>query len=339
MNKELKRVLEDKLEAITVSNSISAEEVLSLESVVNDLADAEDYKSFITKDIPIHKFTMRPSATNLEPVKVKITSILSSFRDTETKINANSARIFRNNLWSLESLFGNAMYTAEAVANLPEEVVALLTNFKYTTVDGDLFVEHGDEVEFVKAVFETNLKEIFFQGGIIPEYMIHPVNEIHNPVNEITYTLNGNVYGVNGNDASWGIINYILDFLQRENEHSTLKPEEIVRNFLSPYESIPLTRGYTITIRDLVNFNKHAKEIQEVLEKIVNLLRGAQAAFYSSDYLKIVASIQDNNTHELNPELCPVKTIIQALKDNPVYPELGDNVDISFDIIKNMPKA
>ena len=338
MNKELKRILEDKLEALTVSNVISAEEVLSLESMVDDLAGNEGYKSFITKDIPIHKFTMRPSATNLEPVKVKITSILSSFRDTETKINGNSARIFRNNLWSLEALFGNAMFIADAVANIPEEVISLLRNFKYTTVSGDLFIEHGDEVEFVKAVFETNLKDLFFQGGVIPEYMIHPVDNINNPVNEITYTLNDQVYGVNCNDASWGLVNHILTILEN-NPEAKIEPVELIKNFLTTESGIPLTRGYTITIKDLVAFSNNADKVREILEGVVNLLKGAQGAFYSSDYLKVLISTQDEDKYKLNPELCPVREIIQALKDCPTYPELGDNVDISFDIIRNMPKA
>lgn len=332
MNKELKRVLEDKLETITVSNAISAEDVLSLESMVDDLAGNDSYKSFITKDIPIHKFSMRPSTTNLEPVKVKITSILSSFRDTETKINSNSARIFKNNLWSLEALFGNLAYSVESVLKIPSEVISTLKEFKYTTVDGDVFIDHGPEVEFIKAVLETNLKDIFFMGGVVPDYLIHPVDDIPGVVNEVTYTMNGQVYSVNANDASWGIIAYLLD-----KDIDNIKPVTFIGDFLSPIEPLSVTRGYTMTIQDVVNLYSKAESISKLLNEVIKILRGAQHAFYSSDYLKILASTKIENSYALNPELCPVRDLIQILKDCPMYPELGDNVDRTFDIIKNAP--
>ena len=332
MNKELKRVLEDKLETITVSNAISAEDVLSLESMVADLDGSETYNGFITKDIPIHKFSMRPSTTNLEPVKVKITSILSSFRDTETKINSNSARIFRNNLWSLEALFGNLAYGVESVMKIPTEVISTLKEFKYTTVDGDIFIDHGPEVEFIKAVLETNLKDIFFTGGVVPEYLIHPVDDIPGVVNEVTYTMNGQVYSVNANDASWGIIAYLLD-----KDIDNMKPVNFIGDFLSPIEPLSVTRGYTMTIQDIVNLYGKAESISNLLNEVIKILRGAQHAFYSSDYLKILASTKTEDSYALNPELCPVRDLIQILKDCPMYPELGDNVDRTFDIIKNAP--
>ena len=86
---------------------------------------------------------------------------------------------------------------------------------------------------------------------------------------------------------------------------------------------------------------------REVLEKLIEKYRNTNSyAVFDWDNTSIQGDTQlnlfiyqiENLKYKLNPELCPVREIIRALKDCPTYPELGDNVDISFDIIRNMPK-
>nr|DAR73891.1 MAG TPA: hypothetical protein [Caudoviricetes sp.] len=325
MDNNFKRILEDKLEGLMSSNAISAEEVLSLESLVTDIDPT--YGNFITKDIPIHKFTMRPSTTNLEPVKLKITSILSSFRDTETRINGNSARIFQNNLWSLEALFGSARGYVESIAKLDESVLSVLEAFKYTTEVNGTFIEHDIDTPLLKAVLDTNIKDIFFPNGIVPESILHPTEDVTNPTKDRV----DNIFNVNGNDLLWGIFNYLIG-LRVENSTVELKGDQLVCDFINR-TNFALTRGHSLTIRNVLEIHEHSEFILQVLTDAVNLLRAAQEYFYSSDYLKVMWFTGDDQ-YSANPEICPVKDIILALKEHPTYIEAGLGSNLTFSIFK-----
>ena len=325
MDTNFKRILEDKLEGLMSSNAISAEEVLSLESLVADIDPT--YGNFITKDIPIHKFTMRPSTTNLEPVKLKITSILSSFRDTETRINGNSARIFQNNLWSLEALFGSAKGYVEAISKLEDSVLSVLEAFKYTTEVNGTFIEHDIDTPLLKAVLDTNIKTLFFPNGIVPESILHATEDVTNPTKDRV----DNVFNVNGNDLLWGLFNYLIG-LRVENSTVELKGDQLVYDFINR-TNFALTRGYSLTIRNLLEIHEHSEFIIGVLTEAVNLLRGAQEYFYSSDYLKVMWFTGDDQT-STNVENCPVKKIILALKEHPTYIEAGLGSNLTFSLFK-----
>lgn len=325
MDNNFKRILEDKLEGLMSSNAISAEEVLSLESLVTDIDPT--YGNFITKDIPIHKFTMRPSTTNLEPVKLKITSILSSFRDTETRINGNSARIFQNNLWSLEALFGSARGYVESIAKLDEFVLSVLEAFKYTTEVNGTFIEHDIDTPLLKAVLDTNIKDIFFPNGIVPESILYPTEDVTNPTKDRV----DNIFNVNGNDLLWGLFNYLIG-LRVENSTVELKGDQLVCDFINR-TNFALTRGHSLTIRNVLEIHEHSEFILQVLTDAVNLLRAAQEYFYSSDYLKVMWFTGDDQT-STNIESCPVKRIILALKEHPTYIEAGLGSNLTFSIFK-----
>ena len=325
MDNNFKRILEDKLEGLMSSNAISAEEVLSLESLVTDIDPT--YGNFITKDIPIHKFTMRPSTTNLEPVKLKITSILSSFRDTETRINGNSARIFQNNLWSLEALFGSAKGYVEAIAKLDASVLSVLEAFKYTTEVNGTFIEHDIDTPLLKAVLDTNIKDIFFSNGIVPESILYPTEDVTNPTKDRV----DNVFNVNGNDLLWGLFNYLIG-LRVENSTVELKGDQLVCDFINR-TNFALTRGHSLTIRNVLEIHEHSEFILQVLTDAVNLLRAAQEYFYSSDYLKVMWFTGDDQT-STNVESCPVKKIILALKEHPTYIEAGLGSNLTFSLFK-----
>lgn len=325
MDNNFKRILEDKLEGLMSSNAISAEEVLSLESLVTDIDPT--YGNFITKDIPIHKFTMRPSTTNLEPVKLKITSILSSFRDTETRINGNSARIFQNNLWSLEALFGSARGYVESIAKLDESVLSVLEAFKYTTEVNGTFIEHDIDTPLLKAVLDTNIKDIFFPNGIVPESILYPTEDVTNPTKDRV----DNIFNVNGNDLLWGMFNYLIG-LRVENSTVELKGDQLVCDFINR-TSFALTRGHSLTIRNVLEIHEHSEFILQVLTDAVNLLRAAQEYFYSSDYLKVMWFTGDDQT-STNIESCPVKRIILALKEHPTYIEAGLGSNLTFSLFK-----
>lgn len=325
MDTNFKRILEDKLEGLMSSNAISAEEVLSLESLVTDIDPT--YSNFITKDIPIHKFTMRPSTTNLEPVKLKITSILSSFRDTESRINGNSARIFQNNLWSLEALFGSAKGYVEAISKLDESVLSVLEAFKYTTEVNGTFVEHDIDTPLLKAVLDTNIKDIFFPNGIVPESILYPTEDVTNPTKDRV----DNIFNVNGNDLLWGLFNYLIG-LRVENSTVELKGGQLVCDFINR-TNFALTRGHSLTIRNVLEIHEHSEFILQVLTDAVNLLRAAQEYFYSSDYLKVMWFTGDDQT-STNVEACPVKKIILALKEHPTYIEAGLGSNLTFSIFK-----
>ena len=325
MDNNFKRILEDKLEGLMSSNAISAEEVLSLESLVTDIDPT--YGNFITKDIPIHKFTMRPSTTNLEPVKLKITSILSSFRDTETRINGNSARIFQNNLWSLEALFGSAKGYVESIAKLDVSVISVLEAFKYTTEVNGTFIEHDIDTPLLKAVLDTNIKDIFFPNGIVPESILRPTEDVTNPTKDRV----DNIFNVNGNDLLWGLFNYLIG-LRVENSTVELKGDQLVCDFINR-TNFALTRGHSLTIRNLLEIHEHSEFILQVLTDAVNLLRAAQEYFYSSDYLKVMWFTGDDQT-STNIESCPVKKIILALKEHPTYIEAGLGSNLTFSLFK-----
>lgn len=325
MDNNFKRILEDKLEGLMSSNAISAEEVLSLESLVTDIDPT--YGNFITKDIPIHKFTMRPSTTNLEPVKLKITSILSSFRDTETRINGNSARIFQNNLWSLEALFGSAKGYVESIAKLDVSVISVLEAFKYTTEVNGTFIEHDIDTPLLKAVLDTNIKDIFFPNGIVPESILHPTEDVTNPTKDRV----DNIFNVNGNDILWGLFNYLIG-LRVENSTVELKGDQLVCDFINR-TNFALTRGHSLTIRNVLEIHEHSEFILQVLTDAVNLLRAAQEYFYSSDYLKVMWFTGDEQT-STNVENCPVKRIILALKEHPTYIEAGLGSNLTFSLFK-----
>ena len=325
MDNNFKRILEDKLEGLMSSNAISAEEVLSLESLVTDIDPT--YGNFITKDIPIHKFTMRPSTTNLEPVKLKITSILSSFRDTETRINGNSARIFQNNLWSLEALFGSARGYVESIAKLDEFVLSVLEAFKYTTEVNGTFIKHDIDTPLLKAVLDTNIKDIFFPNGIVPESILYPTEDVTNPTKDRV----DNIFNVNGNDLLWGLFNYLIG-LRVENSTVELKGDQLVCDFINR-TNFALTRGHSLTIRNVLEIHEHSEFILQVLTDAVNLLRAAQEYFYSSDYLKVMWFTGDDQT-STNIESCPVKRIILALKEHPTYIEAGLGSNLTFSIFK-----
>ena len=325
MDNNFKRILEDKLEGLMSSNAISAEEVLSLESLVTDIDPT--YGNFITKDIPIHKFTMRPSTTNLEPVKLKITSILSSFRDTETRINGNSARIFQNNLWSLEALFGSAKGYVESIAKLDASVLSVLEAFKYTTEVNGTFIEHDIDTPLLKAVLDTNIKDIFFPNGIVPESILYPTEDVTNPTKDRV----DNIFNVNGNDLLWGLFNYLIG-LRVENSTVELKGDQLVCDFINR-TNFALTRGHSLTIRNLLEIYEHSEFILQVLTDAVNLLRAAQEYFYSSDYLKVMWFTGDDQT-STNIENCPVKKIILALKEHPTYIEAGLGSNLTFSLFK-----
>ena len=325
MDNNFKRILEDKLEGLMSSNTISAEEVLSLESLVTDIDPT--YGNFITKDIPIHKFTMRPSTTNLEPVKLKITSILSSFRDTESRINGSSARIFQNNLWSLEALFGSAKGYVEAISKLDESVLSVLEAFKYTTEVNGTFIEHDIDTPLLKAVLDTNIKDIFFPNGIVPESILHPTEDVTNPTKDRV----DNIFNVNGNDLLWGMFNYLIG-LRVENSTVELKGGQLVYDFINR-TNFALTRGHSLTIRNVLEIHEHSEFILQVLTDAVNLLRAAQEYFYSSDYLKVMWFTGDDQT-STNVEACPVKKIILALKEHPTYIEAGLGSNLTFSIFK-----
>lgn len=325
MDNNFKRILEDKLEGLMSSNAISAEEVLSLESLVTDIDPA--YGNFITKDIPIHKFTMRPSTTNLEPVKLKITSILSSFRDTETRINGNSARIFQNNLWSLEALFGSAKGYVEAISNLEDSVLSVLEAFKYTTEVNGTFIEHDIDTPLLKAVLDTNIKDIFFPNGIVPESILHPTEDVTNPTKDRV----DNIFNVNSNDLLWGMFNYLIG-LRVENSTVELKGDQLVCDFINR-TNFALTRGHSLTIRNVLEIHEHSEFILQVLTDAVNLLRAAQEYFYSSDYLKVIWFTGDEQD-TTNTESCPVKRIILALKEHPTYIEAGLGSNLTFSLFK-----
>ena len=325
MDINFKRILEDKLEGLMSSNAISAEEVLSLESLVTDIDPT--YGNFITKDIPIHKFTMRPSTTNLEPVKLKITSILSSFRDTETRINGNSARIFQNNLWSLEALFGSARGYVESIAKLDESVLSVLEAFKYTTEVNGTFIEHDIDTPLLKAVLDTNIKDIFFPNGIVPESILYPTEDVTNPTKDRV----DNIFNVNGNDLLWGMFNYLIG-LRVENSTVELKGGQLVCDFINR-TNFALTRGHSLTTRNVLEIHEHSEFILQVLTDAVNLLRAAQEYFYSSDYLKVVWFTGDDQT-STNVEACPVKKIILALKEHPTYIEAGLGSNLTFSLFK-----
>lgn len=325
MDNNFKRILEDKLEGLMSSNAISAEEVLSLESLVTDIDPT--YGNFITKDIPIHKFTMRPSTTNLEPVKLKITSILSSFRDTETRINGNSARIFQNNLWSLEALFGSAKGYVESIAKLDASVISVLEAFKYTTEVNGTFIEHDIDTPLLKAVLDTNIKDIFFPNGIVPESILYPTEDVTNPTKDRV----DNVFNVNGNDLLWGLFNYLIG-LRVENSTVELKGDQLVCDFINR-TNFALTRGHSLTIRNVLEIHEHSEFILQVLTDAVNLLRAAQEYFYSSDYLKVMWFTGDDQT-STNVESCPVKRIILALKEHPTYIEVGLGSNLTFSLFK-----
>ena len=314
MDNNFKRILEDKLEGLMSSNAISAEEVLSLESLVTDIDPT--YGNFITKDIPIHKFTMRPSTTNLEPVKLKITIILSSFRDTETKINGNSARIFQNNLWSLEALFGSAKGYVESISKLDESVLSVLEAFKYTTEVNGTFIEHDIDTPLLKAVLDTNIKDIFF-----------PTEDVTNPTKDRV----DNIFNVNSNDLLWGMFNYLIG-LRVENSTVELKGGQLVCDFINR-TNFALTRGHSLTIRNVLEIHEHSEFILQVLTDAVNLLRAAQEYFYSSDYLKVIWFTGDEQD-TTNTESCPVKRIILALKEHPTYIEAGLGSNLTFSLFK-----
>jgi len=240
MNNELIKILEDKLEEITIANAISAEDVLSLESLV-----PEESKGFIVKDIPIHKFTARPSRTNLEPVKVGIRNLLNSFRDTETRING-----------------------------------------KHITVP------------FVKAVLDTNLKDIFFSNGVVPDYLLY-ANDVEATNTRDVVHMDNNYFSVNANDTLFGIYKYIMD------STDDLCGCELVTSFIRQ-DSFTLTRGYSITIEDVLTIQANIDKIISVLSKSVEYLSGSMDALFSSDYLKVLTYDRDKDLANLNPMLCPV---------------------------------
>lgn len=321
MNTELIKILEDKLEEITIANAISAEDVLSLESLV-----PEESKGFIVKDIPIHKFTARPSRTNLEPVKVGIRNLLNSFRDTETRINGNSIGVFSNNLYSLLTIFKLALsYANDIKKNLTEDKLAILKDFKYTIAKDNTFIELDTTVPFVKAVLDTNLKDIFFSNGVVPDYLLY-ANDVEATNTRDVVHMDNNYFSVNANDTLFGIYKYIMD------STDDLCGCELVTSFIRQ-DSFTLTRGYSITIEDTLAIQANIDKIISVLSKSVEYLSGSMDALFSSDYLKVLTYDRDKDLANLNPMLCPVRSIIETLKEHPIYIESGNNVDLSLQVL------
>lgn len=295
MNKELNDVLTRKLAEIESYGGISADDVLSLESLVTEISPEVTTK--IRNGIPIHKFTTSRSNINYGEILVNIKSILNTKEEVVKIFNPYDYTFINKIIYGLLNRVTDYDKFIKAVKGLDSTIIEILRDYKFTIYDETLgkFVLKENN-----GFIESLLNDIDLCNKLnIPKSDIDTFKvAFNNLITTIPYNnSNGDSHNIyyqdhsifNGNDLIYSV------FKTMNSESSvTDAARYILNNILYNISTIP---NYNITIEDIVSIYNN-EYICDVIKMIQSMLENTLSIVNSNKYLEFIYNLSLGRTGE-----------------------------------------
>ena len=260
----LDKILQDHLNDLETTGLISVNKVMNLESAMVEVDPS--LEGFITKDIPLSKFSISETTTNLEEVKLSIKSFLTlrSNQVIAKEINENSVDNMIHKLNEFEHYITVLESFVKSCVNIDPVILNGFRNFKFNTLnEQEVFEAINENVSFIRALEETDLKDIFCPNGL-------PKN-LENTGN--------------ANDVLFGVLDGLkaiadpLDNLVGLNEEGEPRPT--------------FTYGYSITLKDITDIVDNSKAILDNLKQAKMCVTRCKEDLFGPFYIKYTLGLPE----------------------------------------------
>ncbi len=310
----LEKVLRETLDKLDKTNEVSVSDVINLEDTVS--AINPDYKGFITIGCPLHKFTTIPTSTNVDVVKLSTRTLLDNELNIKKTLNKNSFEVKYETIVAWKELFVDMEYYVTTISKIPPDVIKQLANFKYVAhLEEDTFKDMGNDIPFMDALANTDLKEIFKVEDIIDNF------EVDRSTNDYIYGLIKPFYDISSDiDTTYDVNLYIEKYLTGV---LLRRPDDIILPYVSA--------GYKLTVRDIVVIYSKTEFILKCLDVIISRLRTILSIMMSSYFILDEFSYPDDR-----PEYKDIRNTYSTLserKDVLDMLESPDDTNITFRIL------
>ena len=311
----LDKFLKEQLDMFETSGSISVNQVINLESTLKELDPS--LEGFITKDIPLSKFSVSQTATNLNEVKLSLKSLIA-LRHNEAvanDINKHSIDNIANRINEFIHFINVVQSFVGSCKDIDPVILEGFRNFKFNSVklndelDSE-FIPLNSNVSFLQAILETDLKDIFCPNGL-PKSIEDLRMEKQNYSSE--------TYGLYTNDCLFGLIDAViakresvsdLDIISLLLGISGYDAENDFKPIITPM----YTYGYSLTLCDIVKIADNGEWILKSLEDAKERLVAFKNDFFGPRYIMYMFHKADDKG-VCGENFGLTKTVIDAILD------------------------
>lgn len=295
----LKELILNKQQMLREANGICAEDIVNLESFISEATEGK-YNNYITNQIPLERYSITKTSVNLEST-IGLLGKLANELEIAITTKTNDLETSISTVRELKKYFSNIVFFIRKVGMLTEAQLSTLGDFKYVVVDNDNFQDVGNGVSIVKAVLETDLKDVIVSNPTVVLPVLMEKAVIGNDDSKNVRTFN-----VNCKDIAWSSIkNVLLDFKYTDDTDSELYKsydvEKSIRLLFNGAETIIPNTNYSMTINDILevhgNYERLLKHFQEVTTALDKLDRN----LFGKEYIKLLNSLQSKRI-ETNTE-------------------------------------
>ena len=313
----LDKFLKEQLANLETSGVISVNKVMNMESAVADL-DPE-LSGFITSKIPLSKFSVSETSTNLEEVKLTLKSIIALREETALANDINKHSIdnvinklndFIHYITVIQSFIGSCK-------DIPQTILEGFRHFKFNAINNQddyagQFIALNSNVSFIRALVDTDLKDVFCPNGF-PK-ALEDLLTSRTPESEAVDKYGNNIFDTYGNDCLYGVIANLIrakDGITDFNNCINIllnKFEPMTEESKNAY--IPgLTYGYSITLADICSIADNAdmlfKQLETTKEKIVRF----KNELFGPNYI-VYAFNNPSTTYEFGSNVSPASDVL-----------------------------
>lgn len=287
----LKELILNKCESLKDANGISADDVVNLEAFIEKASDGK-YTNYITSQIPLEKYSLSKTSVNLESTLGLLGKLVNELEiGAVTKTNDLDTTIQMTR--DLIRYFKQALDFLVAIDQLSESQIAMLSDFEYVAMNGDNFDNIGKRVPLVKALLETDLKDVIGIRSNLTKLQDKAVVGKDDNVN--------NFYMVECKDIIWADYNKLLDMYNTckdESDSDALKQYDVMTSIRLLFEQAELivpNSAHSMTVDDILMLHAQRDKLINHYKRVLDMLESFDMKLYTKEYFDYILALQDKN--------------------------------------------